>query len=177
MLERSLEKGPPKKPDRRITIMQIRFIDRDKNRNQFFAALRQRVDAHFKEKNVSKHCNAAMIVKTIILLTGYLGSFAALIFGHPSIGTGMILWSVAGLSMAGIGMSVMHDANHGAYSANHKVNHWIGLTLNLLGGSVFNWKLQHNFLHHTYPNVVHMDDDIDDKLVLRFSPHTDVKWY
>jgi linoleoyl-CoA desaturase len=47
--------------------------------------------------------------------------------------------------------------------------------LNLLGGSTVNWKLQHNILHHTYTNVVHMDDDIEDKLVLRFSPHTKVK--
>lgn len=51
----------------------------------------------------------------------------------------------------------------------------MGYSLNLLGGSVFNWKLQHNILHHTYTNVVHMDDDIEDKLVLRFSPHTKVK--
>jgi linoleoyl-CoA desaturase len=71
----------------------------------------------------------------------------------------------------------MHDANHGAYSSSHKVNYWLGHTLNLLGGSVFNWKLQHNLLHHTYTNIVHQDDDIDDKLVLRFSPHTEVKWY
>jgi linoleoyl-CoA desaturase len=82
-----------------------------------------------------------------------------------------------GFSLAGIGMSVMHDANHGAYSSSHKANYWLGHSLNLLGGSVFNWKLQHNLLHHTYTNIINLDDDIDDKLVLRFSPHTNVKWY
>lgn len=53
----------------------------------------------------------------------------------------------------------------------------LGHTLNLVGGSVFNWKLQHNVLHHTYTNIAYVDDDIDDKLVLRFNPHTKVKSY
>jgi linoleoyl-CoA desaturase len=82
-----------------------------------------------------------------------------------------------GLSKAGVGMSVMHDANHGSYSKNSRVNYWLGLTLNLLGGSVFNWKMQHNILHHTYTNIIDMDDDVEDKLILRFSPHTNVRWY
>jgi linoleoyl-CoA desaturase len=41
-----------------------------------------------------------------------------------------------GFALAGIGMSVMHEANHGAYSSNSKVNKFLGHTLNLLGGSV-----------------------------------------
>jgi linoleoyl-CoA desaturase len=80
-----------------------------------------------------------------------------------------------GVGVAGLGMSVMHDANHGAYSSNKTVNYLMAHVLNLLGGSTVNWKLQHNILHHTYTNVVHMDDDIEDKLMLRFSPHTTVK--
>jgi linoleoyl-CoA desaturase len=71
----------------------------------------------------------------------------------------------------------MHDANHGAYSSNQNVNYWLGHTLNLMGGSVFNWKLQHNVMHHTYTNIVHYDDDIEDKLILKFNPHTKVRWF
>jgi len=40
---------------------------------------------------------------------------------------------------------------------------------------VLNWKLQHNVLHHTYTNIPQMDDDIEDKLVLKFSPYSQVK--
>jgi linoleoyl-CoA desaturase len=80
-----------------------------------------------------------------------------------------------GLGLAGIGMGVMHDANHGAYSSNKKINFIVGQTLNLLGGYVDNWKMQHNILHHTYTNIVEMDDDIKDRIALRFSPHTSVK--
>lgn len=155
----------------------IRFIDANKDRNLFFATMRQRVDAYFKENKISKHYNSQMVIKTIVLLSAYILPFIALLVFKPSFEICLIVWAFMGLGLAGIGMSVMHDANHGAYSSSSKTNYWLGHTLNLCGGSVFNWKLQHNILHHTYTNVVHMDDDIDDKLVMRFSPHTTVKWY
>jgi len=158
-------------------MQQIRFIDRDKNRNLFFATLRSRVDNYFKSNNISKHYNTQMVLKTIILLCAYILPFAGILFLHFPTGINFALWTLMGISLSGIGMSIMHDANHGSYSASSKVNYWLGHTLNLIGGSVFNWKLQHNILHHTYTNVVNMDDDIDDKLFFRFSPHTKVKWY
>lgn len=160
-----------------MSTIQVRFIDKDKDKTVFFATLRKRVDGYFKENNISKHYNAAMVTKTVILLLAYIVPFAALLAFTPSYGISLVLWTIMGFSLAGIGMSVMHDANHGAYSSSHKVNYWLGHTLNLLGGSVFNWKLQHNLLHHTYTNIIKLDDDIDDKLILRFSPHTNVKWY
>ena len=155
----------------------VRFIDADKDKTIFFATLRKRVDSYFKENHLSKHYNAQMVIKTIILLAGYIVPFVLLLTLKPSFGISMLLWTIMGFSLAGVGMSVMHDANHGAYSSSHKVNYWLGHSLNLLGGSVFNWKLQHNLMHHTYTNIINLDDDIDDKLVLRFSPHTNVKWY
>lgn len=159
------------------TFTPIRFSHKDQNKALFFAELRKRVDNYFKENNISKHYNSQMVIKTIILLSAYILPFIALLVFQPSLGISLVLWSVIGLALAGIGMSVMHDANHGAYSSSSKTNYWLGHSLNLLGGSVFNWKLQHNILHHTYTNVAGVDDDIDDKLVMRFSPHTEVKWY
>ncbi len=160
-----------------MAIQQVRFIDKNKDRNLFFATLRQRVDFYFKENNISKHHNNQMVFKTIVFLTFYIAPFILLLALQPSFWISLIFWAVMGFSKAGIGMSVMHDANHGAYSSNSKVNYWVGNTLNLVGGSTFNWKLQHNILHHTYTNVAHMDDDIDDKLFMRFSPHSEAKWY
>lgn len=154
---------------------QVKFVSKDKDKHLFFATLRKRVDGYFQEQGISPHANATMVIKTVILLSAYLLPFAAFLYYQPSFWVSMLLWFIMGLSVAGIGMSVMHDANHGAYVSSRRVNDWIGYSLNLLGGSVFNWKLQHNVLHHTYTNVVHMDDDIEDKLVLRFSPHTEVK--
>ncbi len=116
-----------------------------------------------------------MVIKTFVMLLIYFIPFSMiLIFDLPFL-ISLGLWLVMGLGLAGIGMSVMHDANHGAYSHSKKINYIVGHTLNLLGGYVQNWKLQHNVLHHTYTNIVNMDDDIKDRMVLRFSPHTKVK--
>lgn len=156
---------------------QVRFVDKDKSRALFFTTLRKRVDNYFTENNLSKNYNSQMVIKTIVLLSAYVLPFVALLVFQPSFGVSLVLWAIMGFALSGVGMSVMHDANHGAYSSNEKTNFWVGHSLNLLGGSVFNWKLQHNVLHHTYTNIVNMDDDIDDKLILRFSPHTRVKWY
>ena len=46
----------------------IRFIDPDKDKTLFFATLRKRVDGYFKEKNLSKHYNSTMVIKTIVLM-------------------------------------------------------------------------------------------------------------
>jgi linoleoyl-CoA desaturase len=155
----------------------IRFVDKDKDKALFFATLRKRVDAYFKENKISKHANSTMVIKTIILMSAYLLPFIFLLAFTPTFQVSLILWTIMGFALSGIGMSVMHDANHGAYSSSHKTNYWLGHTLNLLGGSVFNWKLQHNVMHHTYTNIHNYDDDIADKLILKFNPHTDVKWY
>lgn len=143
----------------------------------FFPTLKQRVDDYFTTNNIKKTANASMVIKTIVLLAGYILPFIFILVYNPSYSISNLLWIVMGFSMAGIGMSVMHDANHGAYSSSERINKWLGSTLTLVGGSVDNWKVQHNLLHHTFTNVVHQDDDISDKLVLRFSPHTKVKWF
>ena len=149
---------------------QVRFIDKDKS--SFYATLRLNVDKYFTDNGISKNANAAMVFKTIILVLLYLGPLALICIFHPPAGISLLLWAIMGFALAGMGMSVMHDANHGAYSSNELVNRIMGHSLILLGGSVYNWKLQHNILHHTYTNITHLDEDIDNKLVLRFSPHT-----
>ena len=153
----------------------IKFVSA--NRNEFFATARKRVDLYFSEKKLSKHANGEMILKSVILISLYILPFIFLLVFQPSFPASLLLWFIMGTGIAGIGMSVMHDANHGAYSKNSKINYLMGHTLNLVGGSAFNWKLQHNILHHTYTNIATVDEDIKDRLVLRFSPHTNVKFY
>ncbi|HXC07258.1 MAG TPA: acyl-CoA desaturase [Bacteroidia bacterium] len=157
--------------------MQVRFSNSGPDQTLFYSTLRNRVDGYFSDNNISKHCNTEMVVKTIVLLLAYVVPFLALISFHPSFAISLVLWAFMGLSAAGVGMSVMHDANHGAYSKNKTVNFWLGGTLNLMGGSIFNWKMQHNQLHHTYTNIHDMDDDIDPKAFMRFSPHSKRRWY
>jgi len=89
-----------------------------------------------------------------------------------------LMWLMAlimGFGMAGIGFSVMHDANHGSASRKSWVNKFMGFSLNLLGGNVNNWKIQHNLLHHSYTNIEGYDEDIAPAGILRFSPHAEKK--
>ncbi len=78
--------------------------------------------------------------------------------------------------MAGIGMGVMHDAIHGSYSKNKRINTLLGYSFNLIGANATVWKIQHNVLHHTYTNIDHADDDLNAPFFLRFSPHAKHYW-
>ena len=83
-----------------------------------------------------------------------------------------------GLGLAGIGMAVMHDGNHGAYSENKTINKIVGGVLELVGGNNKMWQIQHNVLHHTFTNIDGLDEDIDPGPVLRFSPLKPLKpWH
>lgn len=155
----------------------IRFIDKNQNSSLFVTTLRSRVDQYFIENNLSKKYNRAMVVKTLIMLGAYIIPFIYYTIYNPPFYISLILWTIMAFGMAGIGMCIMHDANHGAYSTNYNVNKWLGYTINLAGAFAFNWKIQHNVLHHTYTNITHYDDDIDDKTILKLSPHTKAKWY
>ena len=138
---------------------------------QFFATLSQRVNEYFKSRNISKHANGWMVLKTIFMFALYFTPYGLLLSG---VWSGTTAWWIGcvimGLGMAGIGLSIMHDANHGAYSAKPWVNNLLGLTLNMVGGHAFNWKVQHNVLHHTYTNVHDVDEDISPRGVLRMAP-------
>jgi linoleoyl-CoA desaturase len=147
----------------------VKFVNKDKS--LFYQTVKANVNQYFTDNHISKYGNAKMFFKSFVLLTAYLGAFALILIFNPPFYISLLLWFSMGISVAGVGMSVMHDANHGAYSENKYVNAIMGYTLNLLGGTVHNWKLQHNILHHTYTNITGLDDDIDDKAGMRFSPH------
>ena len=66
--------------------------------------------------------------------------------------------------------SVMHDGNHGAFSASKRVNRIAGWSSDLLGASSFLWRFKHNRLHHGNTNVVGFDLDIDQVPFARLAP-------
>jgi linoleoyl-CoA desaturase len=140
--------------------------------SDFSKTLKQNVASYFKDNNISKFANVNMVVKTIFMISLYFTPYLLMVFGvieNPLLIVGM--WLLMAFGMSGIGLSIMHDANHGSYSRNPKWNTILGYLLNFVGGNVFNWKLQHNVLHHTFTNIEGSDGDIDGRVVLRFSPH------
>lgn len=152
--------------------MQINSIKFSGNHNEeFYKVLRKRVNAYFKTNNISRYANGKMVIKTIFMIALYVVPYVLLLTLDNPIWLELLLWISMGFGMAGIGLSVMHDANHGAYSKKEWVNKLIGKIIWVLGGSDVNWRIQHNVLHHTYTNVSGMDEDINPGVVMRFSPH------
>lgn len=147
----------------------LRFSKKDPK--MFFQTMRTRVNAYFEENDIKKTGNFAMYFKTVTMFCIYFVPFILVLTLSMPNWAALLLYLVMGLGLSGIGLSIMHDANHGAYSKNKTVNKLLGLSLNIVGGSSFTWDIQHNILHHTYTNIYEMDEDIDDKPFLRLSPH------
>lgn len=143
---------------------------------EFFKVLQQRVEQHFKTNSVSKFSNWGMAVKTVFMFALYLVPFFLMLFGVLAGNWGVLLgFLIMGLGMAGIGLGVMHDANHGSVSRNQWINKLLSYSLNFVGGHNNNWQMQHNHLHHTYTNIEGHDEDIAPVGLLRFSPHAPLK--
>ncbi len=151
----------------------VKFVNREGT--QFLKTLRKRIDAYFLEKNIHRQANSSMVIKSVLLLGTYLIPLCMLYMIHLQGWLLVCCFIISGLGLAGVGMSVMHDANHGAYSKNKLINMVLGGTLNILGGYDVNWRLQHNVLHHAFTNITHVDEDIEQRLKMRWSPFS--KWY
>jgi linoleoyl-CoA desaturase len=64
---------------------------------------------------------------------------------------------------------------HGSFSNFTWLNKLFGTTMYFIGGNIFNRKVQHNILHHTYTNIDGFDEDIDPKGILRLSEQTKLR--
>jgi len=154
----------------------VKFISKNKQEHQFVTSLRKKVHEYFRQNNISPKANAAMVVKSVILINLYLIPFIVLLLVPVSGLAAFSLVTLMGIGIAGIGMGIMHDACHGAYSKKHWVNNMFSGTLYLLGSNVLNWKIQHNVLHHTYTNISGLDEDIDSKGPIRLAEAAPFAW-
>jgi linoleoyl-CoA desaturase len=137
----------------------------------FHAALKRRVAAHFEAHGRARSGGAAMRAKTGLILGWFAASYALLLLlGGTSAWVAVALTVSIAFATAGIGFSVMHDANHGAYARSRRVNRAWGLALDFVGASSYVWRFKHNVQHHTYTNVDGVDADIDAGPFLRLAP-------
>jgi linoleoyl-CoA desaturase len=137
----------------------------------FHAALKRGVAAHLEATGRPRTGGAAMRAKTAVILLWFAASYALLLVaGGASAWLAAALTFSIALATAGIGFSVMHDANHGAYARSRRVNRAWGLALDFVGASSYVWRFKHNVLHHTYANVDGLDADLDAGPFLRLAP-------
>jgi linoleoyl-CoA desaturase len=148
----------------------VRFAP--KGGNSFYDAVVAKAKAYFEANDISPYANTAMWIKTIVILLLYFVPYVLMVTGMGANSLWLFwgLWFLMGMGMSGIGTAIMHDANHGTYSPDKKVNNFISHILELIGGYSVNWRIQHNVLHHTYTNLQGLDEDIDTMGLIRLSP-------
>ncbi len=143
----------------------------------FRKELNKRVDTYFQSNNIPTRDNPAMYLKTVIILGWVISAWTLTLFGPPQIWIKIISCVVLGLGIAGVGFSVGHDANHGGYSRKKWVNNTIGVLYDVIGLSSYLWKFRHNYLHHTYTNILDHDVEIHGDGLVRMTPYMEHKWY
>jgi linoleoyl-CoA desaturase len=142
---------------------------------KFFRTLNKRVNNYFKENNIKKTGNWQLYSKAIIMFSLLFGPLILVLALDLPAWAEVLCMIVIGIGIAGVGMNVMHDANHGSFSSKKWVNKLMGSSIHILAGNDYNWKVQHNVLHHTYTNIQGHDEDIDAGRIIRFSKHA--KWF
>ena len=96
------------------------------NNPEFFKVLRNRVNLHFEETKRSKKGNFNMKFKSLFMLSLYIIPYLLMITGVVSSpGLVLLMWVLMGFGMSGIGLSIMHDANHGSYSTRRSARRCI----------------------------------------------------
>lgn len=158
-----------------VKMKTIKFERSTEAEHQFGLVLRKNVNAYFKEKGISLKGNLTLALQAIVMISLYVVPFIVMMVIPVKGWVALLLVVVMGIGAAGIGMCVMHDAVHGSFSHKEWVNKLFGGTLYLLGGNVFNWKMQHNIFHHAYTNIEGVDEDIDSRGPLRLSQNAPLK--
>ncbi|MGB5377591.1 fatty acid desaturase family protein [Muriicola sp.] len=151
----------------------IKFSRKDSA--NFFRTLNKRVNDYFAENNLKKTGNWKLHFKTAVMFSLFLAPYFLILTLNLPNWANLLLTITMGVGMAGVGMNVMHDGNHGSYSTKKWVNKLMGSSIYILAGNVYNWQVQHNVLHHTYTNIHNHDEDLEAGRILRFSKHA--KWH
>src|ERR1700733_2166392 len=91
--------------------------------SEFFPTVTKRVNEYFKSENITRYSNSEMVVKTVFMFSLYLIPYIFMISGlYSSYWIYLAMAALMGFGTAGIGLSIMHDANHGSYSKKDWVN-------------------------------------------------------
>ncbi|WP_225975162.1 fatty acid desaturase family protein [Anseongella ginsenosidimutans] len=102
-----------------------------------------------------------MVFKTVFFIALTVVLYALILTGLFPLFVQLMLAIALGVTMAFVGFNICHDALHGAYSSNKKVNKGLGLLFNIIGANGYLWGITHNIVHHTYTNIPGHDEDIE----------------
>lgn len=145
----------------------IRFPKTDNT--EFFRTLNNRVNAYFSQNDISKYGNWKLYLKSVVVFGIFLTPYFLILSNGFNEWMMLLFTIVIGMGMSFVGMCVMHDGNHGTFSRRRWVNNLMGSSIYILAGNVYNWKVQHNVLHHTYTNIADHDEDMNTDGLIRLN--------
>mgnify|MGYP000403567833 FL=1 len=82
---------------------------------KFFKTLNRRVNDYFKINNLKRTGNWQLWLKTIVMFSIFLVPYFLMLTIEMSGWLQVLFTIVMVVGMAGVGMNVMHDGNHGSF--------------------------------------------------------------
>jgi linoleoyl-CoA desaturase len=141
--------------------------------SRFWATLRQRVEAQLRVSGATATADWTMHGKAALSIAIFLAGYAMLMLVADSVLLVVVGATAVSQGMVMIGLNVMHDGHHSAYTESHGINRLASQLLNLLGPSQQLWRRTHQ-VHHGFTNVHEFDETLEQSSLLRVSPHQ--KW-
>lgn len=160
--------------DSNINFSGVRF---NRGKNEFSRELKKAVNQYFKDKGIHQKGNRILYLKSTFFLLLLPALYLTLLFAGLPVWVNFILWTMIGLTFAGIGFNIMHDASHGSFSTHPAINRIFTGTLDLMGGCGFIWKQKHGVNHHTFTNIEGLDDDLDIQPWIRTNVNQKKYWF
>ena len=142
----------------------------------FRQVLVERVNSYIAENRLAIRDVPAMYAKSAFVIACWLGIYLLVLLGGLPLWVDALLCIAFAFPMAAIAFNIGHDATHGGYSNNPRINRLLSLAMELIGLSSFIWWHRHS-VHHTYPNIGGLDEDLETGGLLRVSPHEEWKPY
>lgn len=144
---------------------------------EFYAELRSKADAYFKDNGIGRTGNGRMKLKIALYLSLVAITYTALLMS-PTIGYFALNYLFFGISLLLVFFNIAHDAAHGVAVQNKRMNQFLFvLTFQFLGQNPFMWGKNHTDSHHMFPNVEESDVDVLNVAGMRVTDSVKLQWY
>jgi linoleoyl-CoA desaturase len=145
----------------------------------FFNDIKREVKQHLRETSELERARRRLWLKTAIGFAVLFAAYGVLVFRAATLAGAVTAGATLLFGALLVSVSVLHDANHGAFFKRQRSNLVLGWTVDVfLGFASYAWRFKHNVSHHTYPNIDGYDDDIAHAPFARLAPSQPIRpWY
>lgn len=134
----------------------VSYYELDTRAEAFYPTLKRRVHEKLRALSIPRRGSLEIRLKAVVIFTTLIVSYVLgwVVRYGPELEYLNYLFAILhGIAAAHVGMSVMHDANHAAFSTSSRLNSICGATLDIIGASGCVWSFQHVVSHHAFTNL------------------------